>query len=181
MAGDLFDSPASFRPLHQRDWSRRPRELSGRMVLVLLVAFFGVIFAVNGVLVHKALSTFSGLETESSYRAGQLFERDVAMAKAQNAQRWQVDAKVTPASDGRALLDIVARDAAGAVLTGMDAAVIFERPTDRRLDRPVAVSEETPGHFHGGANLAAGQWDLVIELSRQGKRQFRSKNRIVLR
>jgi hypothetical protein len=29
--------------------------------------------------------------------------------------------------------------------------------------------------------LAVGQWDLVVELSRDGARQFRSKNRVVLR
>ena len=46
----------------------------------------------------------------------------------------------------------------------------------------VAVNEIGSGHFRGGAaNMAAGQWDLVIELARQGERQFRSVNRIVLR
>ena len=29
--------------------------------------------------------------------------------------------------------------------------------------------------------LAAGQWDLLIELSRQGDRVFRSKNRVFLK
>jgi nitrogen fixation protein FixH len=35
---------------------------------------------------HAAISTFGGVETASSYHAGQMFERDVAMAKAQDAQ-----------------------------------------------------------------------------------------------
>jgi len=151
------------------------------MVLVGLLAFFGVVVGANGMLVHKALSTFGGVETDSSYRAGQLFERDVAMAKAQDAQHWQVEAQVTPAADGSALLDIVARDEAGLAVAGIAATATFERPTDRRLDRSVAVSEDKPGHFRGSAAISPGQWDLVIELSRQGERQFRSKNRIVLR
>lgn len=160
---------------------KEPRELTGRMVLICLLAFFGVVFGANGMLVHKALSTFGGVETDSSYRAGQLFERDVAMAKAQDARHWQVEAQVTSAADGSALLDIVARDEAGLAVAGIDATATFERPTDRRLDRSVAVSESTPGHFRGSAAVFHGQWDLVIELSRQGERQFRSKNRIVLR
>lgn len=160
----------------------RPRELTGRTVLLGLVAFFGVIFAANGVLVEKALSTFGGVDTDSSYKAGQLFEHEVALAKAQDERHWQVDAKVTPAAGGGTLLDIVARDAAGAALTGMEASVRFERPTDRRLDRSIAVREQAPGHFRSDvAALAAGQWDLVIELARQGAREFRSINRIVLR
>jgi nitrogen fixation protein FixH len=77
-------------------------------------------------------------------------------------------------------VDIVARDAAGAPLTGLTATALLARPTDRRLDRTIAVSESAPGHFHGSAEVPAGQWDLVIDLSRQGKRLFRSKNRVVL-
>ena len=150
------------------------------MVFGLLAAFFAVVISANAVLVHKALSTFGGLETDSSYRAGQLFEREVALAKAQDAQHWQVEARVTAAADGAALLDIVARDASGMPLIGMDATALFERPTDRRLDRAVAVKEDTPGRFRGRVNIPAGQWDLVLELARRGDRLFRSKNRIVL-
>lgn len=159
---------------------RGPREVTGRMVLSWVVGFFAVIIGVNAFMAHQALSTFGGVDTDSSYRAGQVFEREVAMAKAQDAQHWQVDAKVTP-SAGDAILDIVARDASGAPLAGLTATALFARPTDRRLDREVAVSEDTLGHFRGSAEIPAGQWDLVIELSRQGERLFRSKNRIVLR
>jgi nitrogen fixation protein FixH len=45
---------------------RRPRKLTGRHVLLGLVAFFGVVFAVNAVLVRAAISTFGGVETVSS-------------------------------------------------------------------------------------------------------------------
>lgn len=151
------------------------------MVLVGLLAFFGVVLGANGLLVHKALSTFGGIETDSSYRAGQLFERDVAMARAQDAQHWRVEASVTPAADGSALLAIVAHDGTGLAVAGIDATATFERPTDRRLDRSVAVSEDAPGYFRGSAAISPGQWDLVIELTRQGERQFRSRNRIVWR
>lgn len=165
---------------YRRASSKLPRPWTGRMIFLTLLGFFGVVFAVNGVMIHEALSTFDGLETESSYKAGRMFEQEVAMAKAQDARHWRVDARLTPSSDGERL-DIDARDAAGHLLTGMDATATFERPTDRRLDRDVAVSETTPGRFRGSAELAAGQWDLVIELSRHGARQFRSVNRIVLK
>ena len=81
-----------------------------------------------------------------------MFERDVAMAKAQDDRHWQVDAKVSTGADGAALLDITARDATGAPLAGLSATALFARPTDRRLDRAVTVSEDTSGHFHGSAD-----------------------------
>jgi len=183
VSNDLFASDAnvtSFPPL-RGGRNKQPRQLTGRTVLGLMVAFFAVVFGVNAFMAHKALSTFGGVEIESSYQAGQTFERDVAMAKAQDAQHWQVDAKVMPAAAGNAALDISARDAAGAPLIGLTATALLARPTDRRLDRTIAVSENAPGHFHGSAEVPAGQWDLVIDLSREGRRLFRSKNRVVLR
>lgn len=190
--GESPDHEVSSGRPHSRTASRAPsparkhagrseRELTGRMVLLLLVAFFGIVFAVNGVMVREALSTFGGVETDSSYKAGQMFEHEVALAKAQDGRHWQVDAKLTPAAAGGTVLDIVARDAKGAALTGLAAVVTFERPPDRRLDRTLAVAEVSPGHFRGSAAaLAGGQWTIVIELSRQGARRFRSVSRVVL-
>ena len=61
--------------------TKKPPELTGRTVLVWFVAFFGVVFAVNAILVKAATSTFGGVETTSSYKAGQMFEREVARAE----------------------------------------------------------------------------------------------------
>ena len=74
----------------------QPGQITGLMVLGFMIAFFAVIVGVNVFMAHAAISTFGGVEIDSSYHAGQMFERDVAMAKAQDAQHWQVDAKVTP-------------------------------------------------------------------------------------
>jgi len=185
MSNDLFasdDANVVRFPLRPHETGgKQPRELTGWTVLYLLVCFFAVVIGVNAFMAHEALSTFGGVETDSSYKAGQMFERDLAMAKAQDARHWQVDAKVTPAADGVAVLDIAARDASGAPLTGMTASALFARPTDQRLDHTIAVGEDAPGHFHGSADISAGQWDLIIELARQGDRVFRSKNRVIVR
>ena len=161
------------------DRQTRPR-LTGWVVLFYLLSFFGVVTGVNGVMIYEALSTMRGVDTESAYQAGRMFEQDVAMLKSQDARHWQVDAKLTPAPDGTGL-ELVARDDAGHVLTGMTASASFERPTDRGLDRNVALTENSPGQYYGKAQLIPGQWDLVIAFSQQGQQLFRSKNRFVLR
>jgi nitrogen fixation protein FixH len=179
---NIHDSERSGRPYGNAMPQGAPREITGRMVLFCLLGFFAVVFAVNGVMIHEALSTFGGVETESAYQAGRKYEEDVAMARAQDARQWRVDAKVEPMPDGTARLDIVARDNAGHPLAGLDATAEFARPTDSRLDRRISVSESSAGRFRGGTEaLPAGQWDLVIELSRHGDRLFRSVSRIVLK
>ena len=154
--------------------------VTGWLVLVYLLTFFGVVTGVNGVMIYEALSTMRGVDTESAYQAGRMFEQDVAMLKAQDTRHWQVDAKLTPVPEG-ARLDLLARDEAGHVLTGMAASASFKRPTDRGLDRRIALTEDSSGQFNGKTELIPGQWDLVIEISRQGERLFRSKNRVVIK
>ena len=157
------------------------RRWAGLTVLLALLGFFGVVFAVNGVMIFAALSTLTGVDTASAYQAGRMFEHDVAMAHAQDARHWQVDAKVIVIADSARRVFVVARDASDRPLGGMALSVTFERPTDRRLDRDIAVAEDSPGNFHGRAEIPAGQWDLVIALSRNGDEMFRSRNRIVLK
>jgi nitrogen fixation protein FixH len=157
------------------------REVTGRIVLIYLVAFFAVVGAVNAIMMAAAVSTFAGLESESAYQSGLAFEREIAAAEKQQALYWQVEAKIERADHGATGIEIAARDDRGGALAGLGAAVTLVHPTDRRLDRNVRMTEGAPGHFNGTTEPAVGQWDVVIELSRNGVRQFRSRNRVVLR
>jgi len=155
-------------------------EVTGRMVLLCLVAFFGVVFGVNFIMVRAATSTFGGVETASSYQAGLTFEREIEAARAQEARHWQVDAKLKHVGD-MTRLDLNVRDAAGKPIAALEPKVSLVHPTDKRFDHPLTMTEDGSGHFQGAVTAAAGQWDLVIELSRDGGRLFRSKNRVGLR
>ena len=163
-----------------RSDAARPRELTGRTVLICLVAFFGVVAAVNAIMAAAAISTLSGLDSDSPYQAGLAFDQEIAASRTQQALRWQVDAKVET-GNGKTRVEITARDADGTPLPGLGATASLAHPTDRRFDRDLAVTQDGPGHFRGVTGAAFGQWDVVIELSRDGVRQFRSKNRVVLR
>jgi len=155
------------------------RPLTGRIVLMCLIAFFAIISLVNGIMIRFAVTTFGGVETSSSYQAGLAYTRESNAAHTQDALGWQVKASVRP-STGMTRIDIDARDAAGVALAGLQAVASFERPTDRRADQTVALHEDGSGHFRGSVAPITGQWDLIIELSRDGERLFRSRNRVVL-
>lgn len=158
----------------------RSKELTGRTVLVCLVAFFAVVFGVNGIMVRAAVSTFGGLETESSYKAGLAFSRDAAAAEVQASRHWDVQAAVVPVRDAQRI-EVSARDAGGRPLVGLTAEVHLNHPTSRRLDLAVEVLEVAPGRFTGTAAPTAGQWDLMIEFLRGGERVFLSKSRIIVK
>jgi nitrogen fixation protein FixH len=160
--------------------TRRPREVTGRMVLICLLGFFGVVAAVNAVLVRAAVSTFGGVETQNAYQAGLDFSREIAAADAQEALHWQVKATVQ-AGHAATAVEIVARDAQGRPLTGLDASAQLVHPTDRRFDVTVPLDERAAGTFGGQSSAVHGNWLLVIDLSRNGDRLFRSRNRVYLR
>lgn len=159
----------------------RPRELTGRMVLVYLLAFFGVVFAVNFFMAHEAISTFGGVATESSYQAGLAFKAQEDAAHAQDARHWQVGGQITRAADGKVSLAINVADQAGAAPAHLVATARLVHPTDAQFDRSITLAEVSPGRFAGTTEAKDGQWDLVLELAKGSDRLFRSKNRVVLR
>ena len=160
---------------------KQARNLTGRHVLLWLVGFFVAVFAVNAVLVRVAISTFGGVETTSSYKAGLQFEHEVAVAERQDALHWRVSGKLTRDGVGQAVLDVSARDATGAPLAGLSADARLAHPADERLDRVIEVRPLTAGVFRGTTQAQPGQWDLIVDLYRGDQRLFRSRSRVTLR
>lgn len=160
--------------------SDNPRELTGRAVLFWLLGFFGFVFLVNAVMVKAATSTFGGVQTTSSYKAGLTFKQEIASARRQDALHWRVDGKLTRDANGEAVLDVAARDARGAAVTGLTAQARLAHPADARLDHVVTLSRVGAGTFHGQVTAQRGQWELIIDLERDGERVFRSRNRVSL-
>jgi nitrogen fixation protein FixH len=155
------------------------RPLTGHMVLAMLIGFFGLVIAVNLVMVREAITTFGGVDTPSSYQAGLNFKAEEAAAAAQDALHWQVDTKVVPDADGaRVTVDI--REATGAPVHGVAVTATLAHPIDERRDVVVVMNEAMPGLYSGKATAEAGQWILDIEVARDGRRVFRSRNRVVV-
>jgi len=158
-----------------------PKPLTGRKVLFMLVAFFGVVIAVNMVMMKLAILTLPGTDVDSAYSASLAYENEIAAAHDQDARNWKVDAHIQRSADGGATLQVEARDNSGKPMTGLKFHGRFERPTDRRADQPVTLAETGNGIYRGSASLIApGQWDLVLEGDAAGRRMFLSRNRVLL-
>jgi nitrogen fixation protein FixH len=161
--------------------SQRFNPLSGRMVLAMLLAFFGTVIGVNLYMMKMAISTLPGTEVDSAYSASLGYEREIAAARDQEARRWQVEAHIERGANGAAVLQINARDASGNPVSGLTFQGRLERPADKRADQDVVLAEIGSGVYRGTADaIAPGQWDLVIEGDSSGRRMFMSKNRVLL-
>jgi nitrogen fixation protein FixH len=160
---------------------KKPPELTGRHVLIWLIGFFGLIFLVNAVLVQAAISTFGGVETTSSYKAGLQFGSEVTKAMRQQDLHWRVEGNLRRGAKDDVVLDIDVRDASGNPVNGLSANATFAHPANSRLDRTIALSADGLGHFHGAGQGHSGQWELIVDFHRGVERVFRSRSRVKLK
>ncbi|SNR50534.1 nitrogen fixation protein FixH [Paracoccus sediminis] len=142
------------------------RELTGRHVLIVTLAAFGVIIAVNGTMAVLAIGSFPGLEVANSYVASQRFDRD---RRAQDALGWTARAS----HDGTNLM-IEVLDGQGGHPILRDFAVTVGRPTHRRAD--VAPEfQEAGGIYRTPLVLEPGAWTIRVRATSQDGTLFRQR------
>lgn len=142
------------------------RELTGRHVLMITLAAFGTIIAVNLFMAVKAVGTFPGLEVSNSYVASQRFDDE---RRAQQALNWQVLA----AYDGRDLTLLI-RDALGNPAPVSQLAVTIGRPTHTREDQQPRFSR-VDGLLRAPVTLTPGLWNIHLSATAPDGTVFRQR------
>ncbi len=163
----------------ESDYQAGGRVLTGRSVFLMITAFFGVMLAVNGYMATQAVKTFSGLDADNPYDSGLEYNNEISAAKAQALLGWKVD--LTRTADGPATeITATVKDKSGQPVTDLDVSMHFYYPATRRLDRQVAAAAVANGVYSGSAQLTSGQWEVEVDLNRNGKREFRSRNHLMV-
>ncbi|WFE88677.1 FixH family protein [Roseibium porphyridii] len=158
-----------------------PKAITGKTVLAWLIGFFGVIFTANAIFLYLAFGSFPGVVVESSYEAGQAYNREIAAAKAQEELRWQVTNEVTRTTGAGAKVQVTALDAKGTPLYGVDVKAALRRPAQGEGDVELFLNADGGGRYTADvSDLPAGNWNLVLVIEQDGKRMFKSENRIFL-
>jgi nitrogen fixation protein FixH len=147
------------------------RGIKGRHVLWAMIAFFGLIFAVNAVMVYLALSTYSGLVANEPYRKGLDYNERIVADERQAALGWTADAIV----DGRrVVLTVTGKDGqplAGLVVTGRAV-----RPASAQSDRSLDFKEISAGRYVASfSDAPAGTWQVDLDLQ-QAMRDVRAED-----
>jgi nitrogen fixation protein FixH len=150
--------------------------LTGLRVLLILCAFFGVISAVNAVMIYDAISTFRGEVVAHPFEVGLAYDHDIAAAEAQTQRGWKVDVSMSVGA-----LSVTFRDAAGKQVQGLDVTGVFAAPADMSRDQSFTLSETGYGVYAGASPPQMGVWDLTLVARRDGETLFKSKNRVDLK
>ena len=138
------------------------------LIPYLFFAFFGVVFAANGVMIWYAVTTFTGLETTSAYEKGLAYNETLDIVRRQERLGWTTKARLDPKN---LVLDVA--DAGGAPLGGAIVTARLVRPADGSLDRTVILTETAPGRYEGPFDLPAkGLWLVRSEVRAQDEVYF---------
>ncbi len=171
-----IDLPAPATPAAARRF-----ELTGRMVLFVLIAFFLVVAGVNGIMMTVAIRTMSGVDTRSAYETSQRYNSEIARMEAQAERGWHAEASVQrTGSDAGIVLSLA--DKAGKPVHGLRVAASLQHPATRAQDRTAALIETAPGRYEASiADLHGGGWTLAFQAHRGEDVLFVSRSRIVLK
>ena len=134
-----------------------PFRITGWHVLVAVVAFFGVVIAVDAAFLMAAYRTFPGQVSVTPYEDGLAYNSRVARQRAQAALGWRVLVSTEP--DG---LVVQVSDKAGAPVGGLVVSGALSRPATEAGRLPLTFAEVAPGRYEASVAPAPGGWDLAL-------------------
>lgn len=138
------------------------RTFTGRHMTMILVAFFGVVIAVNLVMARAAIGTFGGTVVDNSYVASQNYNDWLAQGRAQRALGW--NAALSRDAGGFLLVTLTA---SGTALTDASAVTATVRPPLGRAEvqtvRFIALDE---GRYRSDQPIGTGRQDVKLTVVR---------------
>jgi nitrogen fixation protein FixH len=141
------------------------RNLTGRHVLILVLTFFGAVFAVNGVFLYQALSSYTGVVAQEPYRKGLKYNERIAAAERQESLGWSAGLELE--QGGRLALALSGKD--GKPVTGLRVTGVIGRASSSRHDAALAFTEEEAGVYVAAVGeLAPGSWVASVEATASG-------------
>ena len=159
--------------------SAREFRLNGWHVLAGLIAFFGIVFAVNGAFIYYALATHPGDDEKDAYVSGIEYNRELAQKREQQKLGWQANLNIKADEKNGEFVEVSFVDSRGEPVRGLEINAMLRSPVVASHDRPITFVSAGPGKFRAVVNEPAGaQWDLVVEARNDIGKTFRLKHRL---
>lgn len=153
------------------------KPFTGRKALILIVGFFAVVAAVNGVFIAAALTTFPGLTEDNPYQRGLAYNRVLDAAERQRMLGWRIS--LTTESAPQTILTVQVADAQGRPVEGLVASVALRRPAERDDDREAVLTPIGGGTYRAALSLLApGNWDAELRFEQGAGEPFIARQRL---
>lgn len=137
-------------------------EFTGRHMLAILVAGFGIVVVVNFYMAYLATHGFGGVVVENSYVASQKYNEWLDEARRERAFGWQ--ARIGRDEGGR--LSVTTQG----VPTGAEIVAELRRPLGDLDDAVIGLKSAAAGQYISPHAVPAGRWLVRLHIKADGRR-----------
>ncbi len=138
--------------------------LTGRHVLLMVIAFFGVMIFANVIFIRAAVRTFPGVSEEKSYLQGLHYNDTIAQRAAQSQLGWNVEI-VEVERDAETGIIALRLSKDETALSGLSVAGVLKRPATAAADQPLSFIAQGDGVYAAEVGaFAPGVWDLALRI-----------------
>ena len=143
--------------------TRKPFRLTGLHVFLMMCAFFGFMFIVNGIFLWAALSSFPGEDEQKSYLQGLHYNDAISARRIQKEQGWSAQIGLTPTDAGdRLIIRLLDRNETPLALHDIQAQL--RRTVTGAEDVPIVLQQSADGDYTADISLLdKGVWEVRVQ------------------
>ncbi|MEO1136165.1 MAG: FixH family protein [Pseudomonadota bacterium] len=139
-------------------------KLTGKHVLLMVIAFFGVIIIANFFFISAAVNSFPGVTDDQAYQRGLEYNQQIAAREEQAALGWRAAVNEVTRKGENGIIVMRITNAAGQALSDLSIEGSLERPTNRKGDQPVVFNYAGGGLYKAEiVAFAPGAWVLTAQ------------------
>ena len=153
------------------------RKITGKHVLVAMLAFFGLIIAVNATFVYLSLTTWTGLVSSNAYVEGLAYNATLEDAARQRQLGWKPSLQISSEAAGvgrKTNITVIFSDRHATPINGLTIDAELRHPILDTGDLALAFQAMPDGAYRAQIDLPrAGSWKLRLIARRSDGATFR--------
>ena len=156
-------------------------KLTGKHVLFMFLAFFGVIFIVNGIFLSQAIKSFPGEVSKKSYVQGINYNDTIDEKNRQELLNWKSEIGVSYSDDTPKDAILVARffDKDDLPLNELQVSAVLNQHSSDHKNVSFPMQFYADGEYtHQIDSLETGRWTVHIEVNVSSQSIFKAQKEI---
>ena len=153
------------------------KQLTGRHVLFMLLAFFGIMIAVNAYFTFVAVKSFRGEDVPRSYRQGLEYNQTLDARAEQKRSGWTASVNTIKSGGQPLRLVLEINDKDGRAIPGLEIVAKLRHPVDTDFDHALSFNDAGNGRYVAESIPFTGQRALEAN-ARQGDFVFKVRHEL---
>ena len=158
------------------------QKITGKHILFMLVGFFAVVFAVNGVFLTAAIKSYPGETERKSYLQGLNYNDTLEQRRLQSELGWSAQIGLTQDAVGAPLLMSRIADKEGQPLSFLSVVATVRSHADDHQIIELPLELRNSGEYAADAtSLTQGRWTVLMTATAPDDTTFEAEKTLVVK